>query len=160
MTLAGFHCVLRVWLFVYRMILFSHSLFLLYFSATTDVLLNCFQPQVLDVAGFRVKRVAAGDRHSAVLTSDGQLWCCGENEKGQCGTDSAQVVVPVPSKVKLINFCFRIWLNFTGLWWSVVACSNALRLTAVSHRIFACCGRLSSGCGILASENWIVRMSG
>jgi len=63
--------------------------------------LTATEPQVLDVAGFRVKRVAAGDRHSAVLTSDGQLWCCGENEKGQCGTDSAQVVVPVPSKVIL-----------------------------------------------------------
>ena len=124
-TPAGFHCYLRVWLFVYHM-----WLFLLYFSATTDVLFKFVQPQVLDVAGFRVKRVAAGDRHSAVLTSDGQLWCCGENEKGQCGTDSAQVVVPVPSKVKLINFCFRIWLNFTGLWWLVrMLCSSQLCLT-------------------------------
>jgi len=42
----------------------------------------------------RTVRIGAGSYHTALVTADGQLWCCGDDSNGQCG----QGLAPIPMR--------------------------------------------------------------
>jgi len=49
---------------------------------------------VQHVAHLEVCRIAAGGSHTAIITTDGLLWCCGDDSHGQCG----QGLSPIPMR--------------------------------------------------------------
>lgn len=46
---------------------------------------------------------ATSDSHSAVVLSDGSLYCWGRNDKGQCGQVASEINIVTPTKVSLIT---------------------------------------------------------
>ena len=47
----------------------------------------------------RFEAIDSGRRHTCGLVEDGSLWCWGENNAGQVGVDSAELRVPVATRV-------------------------------------------------------------
>lgn len=40
-----------------------------------------------------IKQIAAGDRHTLVLTESGEVFACGDNSDGQCGGEEDRLTV-------------------------------------------------------------------
>jgi alpha-tubulin suppressor-like RCC1 family protein len=53
------------------------------------------------------RRLAAGEKHSCAISSDGNLWCWGRNGHGQLGTGSV-VESPVPTPVVGLQQCVSV----------------------------------------------------
>ena len=58
--------------------------------------------ELKDLTGMPVKQVAAGFQHSAVLTSEGELYCWGRNAKICCGSSPNKAFIEHPTLVKCL----------------------------------------------------------
>ena len=87
------------------------------------------------LGGERIVMVAAGDRHSAALTADGQLFAWGDGGKGQIGLGELERHVWTPQRVPAFSSVGIVWI---GCGESYTAC-----LTSVGHVI--CFGDNSEG---------------
>ena len=51
---------------------------------------KAFKPERVELGGIKVRKVALGDTHSLLLTTDGNLMTTGANDKYQLGIDPEQ----------------------------------------------------------------------
>jgi len=56
-------------------------------------------PQHVAALGFEVAGIAAGERHTCVIKTDGTLWCFGENNSGQLGVGTSSWAEATPLQV-------------------------------------------------------------
>ncbi len=55
-----------------------------------------------EIAHVPIKQVSAGYLHSALVSSDGELYCWGHNRSGCCGVSTGKHFLDTPTSVKFL----------------------------------------------------------